>query len=148
MTELKDIDRQSQPQTVLVVDPYASVRNLLERILQRYHYRVLTTDCAQFALNLLIAQKEPVDLVLVDLDSAGDLQTQLHAKRWPGRVLFTTAWGWGGEPAVDPSQMILKPFTMQNLITRVRQALATRERTATPFRFGRSNQGRSWRRTL
>ncbi len=35
MTELKDIDRQSQPQTVLVVDPYASVRNLVERILQR-----------------------------------------------------------------------------------------------------------------
>ncbi len=115
-------------ETVLLVEDEAIVRNLTAEMLERQGYRVLAAATPRDAL----AVSEPWDLLLSDVVMPGMSGPELAAQlveRHPGaRVLFTS--GYSGDAVADrgalPGALLEKPFTMEQLSVKVREALDAR----------------------
>jgi PAS domain S-box-containing protein len=128
-------------ETVLVVEDEESVRRSTADALRELGYRVLEADGAGAALGLLDAHGAGVDLLFTDVVMPGANGRRLAdeaRRRRPGlRVLFTTGYGRnavirdGG--ALDAgTQIIGKPFTVEELAGKLRAALGRREKEAAP----------------
>jgi len=81
--------------SILVVDDESMMRNLLERILSRDGYRVLSAEDGQDALRVL--DKEPVNIIISDLKmprmNGFDL-LKVVKKDYPGiAMIMMTAYG-------------------------------------------------------
>lgn len=109
---------QGRGETVLVIDPDESVRNLLYEILKLNGYNVLSTDNAYEGERLYWMHQGRIDLVLADLWTSGlstSLAKMLHFK--PNlAVLFTTHYGAKRAKSALVDMMILeKPFDIVEL---------------------------------
>ena len=114
-------------QTVLFVDDEDLILKMGETILSAYGYQVLTATSAQKALEILNKDNGPIDLIVTDLVMPGMTGRQLieHIQEsWPEkRILCTSGYVW--PPGQEHDRAYLqKPFTSQQLLTKVKQALA------------------------
>jgi two-component system cell cycle sensor histidine kinase/response regulator CckA len=117
--------------TVLVAEDSEVVRNLAVNILERQGYTLLSAPSGAECLRLLGEQDGPLDLLLTDVvlpDMNGKALFQLVAARSPGvKVLYMS--GYTSDVIVqhgaleEGTAFIQKPFTVQGLATKVREAL-------------------------
>ena len=126
------MDPEAQNRTILVVDDEPEVRKLVGAMLTREGYKVLVSDSGEPAIKTFLRQTARIDLLLTDVVSPGisgpmladrllEVQPQL-------RVLFMSGF--------DTTQVVqhyvlergflllIKPFTMEQLLDKVREAFA------------------------
>ncbi|HXP62131.1 MAG TPA: ATP-binding protein [Dongiaceae bacterium] len=120
------LDDLTGGQTILMVDDEDLLLTMGQTILSAYGYRVLTANSGQKALDL-IARNPAVDLVITDLVmpamSGGELIEHLHRLSPATRILCTSGYVWpAGQDHVGT--YLQKPFTSQELLLKVKQALA------------------------
>ena len=121
----------SGTETILVAEDDASVRRLVNRILERAGYRVIQAEDAGAALALAEQEKGRIDLLLTDVVMPRMSGQELWAhvrRRWPGvRLLYMS--GYTDNPVVrreaeDPAGAFLpKPFAPEALLAAVRRTL-------------------------
>ena len=116
-------------QTILMVDDEDLLLNLAQAILSSFGYRVLTAPSGAKALEIVAKSKPPVDLVITDLvmpQMSGRELSAIIRIKYPGTPILLTS-GYvrpaGGEE--DDDCFLPKPFTSQDLLQRVKQALET-----------------------
>jgi CheY-like chemotaxis protein len=108
------------------------VRTLARRVLERAGYTVLA--CADGAEALAVAERheEPIHLLLTDVVMPGlrghEVARRVAASRPEIKVLYMS--GYADEAllapsAIDHEALIEKPFAVENLTRRVREALET-----------------------
>jgi CheY-like chemotaxis protein len=121
-------------ETVLVLEDEPAVRDLIVRLLEHCGYQVLAAGDGQEALELARAQDRPADLIFSDVimpGMSGPAAVRRLLEIWPGaRVLFCSGYTDGELKRHDlsPAQglpLLNKPFTLESLSRRVRQALDT-----------------------
>lgn len=115
--------------TILIADDEANIRRVLEALLQKKGYTVLTAENASKALE--IAQRETIDLLISDLimpDMNGvDLLKRVKALQPHCALLMITAYGTI-RTAVEAMRMgaysyITKPFDLDEIEATVKKAL-------------------------
>ena len=118
---------------ILVVDDEAVVRAPIVRMLQKLGYVVLEAENGEDALRVMQEHHEPVHLVISDVimpEMDGAKLVSFLRSSYPGmRMLFMSGYSaqmataLAGEGKVDGVHMLAKPFTMDELATRVREIL-------------------------
>lgn len=119
-----------RPNTILVVDDEASLRKLVDRSLRQAGYDTLPAANAPDALQLFDANAPDIGLVLLDWHLPGvsgkEALAQLLQRRSNLRVVLMT----GGcevttdeHATLDSVAILLKPFTMMELMFTVRTVL-------------------------
>jgi DNA-binding response OmpR family regulator len=117
--------------TVLVVDDIRLARRIAARILSEEGFRVLEADGADEALEVLSEARGRVDLVLLDVvmpNGDGVTLTKSIRAEWPDqRLLYMSAHPAEvltrhGLKDLDV-QFLDKPFTRDELLTKVKAAL-------------------------
>jgi len=121
------------PFRIIVVDDEDSIRRRCTRLLARQEYEVVGAADSRAALKLI--RSRPFDMMLVDIRMPGlgglELQEELIKRGNTLPIIFIT--GHGDVPmAVEAMQkgavdFIQKPFRDQELLDRIREALATDE---------------------
>ena len=137
MTLLPDV--RSAP-SILVVDDQPTVRRMAHRLLSEWGFRVFEAESGEEAVEVLETARAGVQLVIVDvvMPLADGVQvTQRILERWPGqRTLYMSA-----HPAEVLAQhgltqlsvpFLAKPFTRDELLTKVSEALSRPAANATP----------------
>jgi signal transduction histidine kinase/CheY-like chemotaxis protein len=123
--------KQSGSETVLLVEDESAVRSLARRVLERSGYTVLEAATPGVALVMAEKHREDIDLVLSDVVMPELSGPQLVAKISQicpdAQVLFISGYTDDeviGRGLSEPGLMLLpKPFSAQELVDRVRQAL-------------------------
>jgi DNA-binding NtrC family response regulator len=124
-------ERLDGSETILVVDDTETVRRLTRDVLSRAGYQVLEAAGVDEALTIASSRREPLDLLVTDVVMPGsngvDLVGRLRTKRPELRVLYIS--GYTDMAVVrqglldDAAAFLQKPFTPEDLLRRVRQAL-------------------------
>jgi PAS domain S-box-containing protein len=119
-------------ETVLLVEDDDSVRGFLGQVLRAHGYRVLVADHPDAAAALAASHADRIDLVIADVVMPGSTGPQLVATlhaRWPNlAALYISGYA---DAALDDhpvplrtGQLLMKPFSSAELLTRIRQILA------------------------
>jgi CheY-like chemotaxis protein len=115
-------------QTILMVDDEDLLLTMGQTILSAYGYRVLTANSGQKALDILAQSGPPVDLVITDLVmpamSGRELMERIQRLSPAMRVLCTSGYVWPAGQE-NTGAYLQKPFTSQDLLLKVKQALST-----------------------
>jgi DNA-binding NtrC family response regulator len=119
---------------VMVVEDDVPVLRLTERMLHEAGYRVISTESAEVALPLLDEHPQ-VRLLLTDVVLPGMSGIQLADRAMQTRpslkVLYMTGYSDDGLGAVAAkaveAQLVRKPFTAGQLVSKVRSALGAEE---------------------
>ena len=119
-------------ETVLLVEDDERVRALVRSILEKGGYRVLEAEHAEAAAEISSAHKGPIDLLLTDVVMPGrngrERAEQVVRSPPSIRVLFMS--GYSNDAVmmrgvqITDAQFIQKPFTIDELSTKVRDVLA------------------------
>jgi CheY-like chemotaxis protein len=113
-------------QTVLMVDDENLLLTMGEAILSAYGYTVYTASSGHKALELLSKSDKPIDLVITDLVmpvmSGRELVERIRQMS-PGTRILCTSGYVGPTPHQDHNAYLQKPFTCQELLTRVKNVL-------------------------
>lgn len=118
-------------ETILLVEDEVAVRRVATRLLEGQGYRVLDAGDGYEALKILDFQQGEIDLLVTDVVLPGmsgrELAEKVRAEKPDLKVLFCSGYTddvilerrllEGGE------QLVQKPFTIQQLACRVREAL-------------------------
>ena len=114
-------------ETVLVVDDEAALTNLCCNILSQAGYNTVPATSAKMALEVL--QKQPVDLLLSDVimpEMDGFELSAIVAKQYP-QIKIQLVSGFTGDHSSRGSTLetniLSKPFSANELLSKVRQAL-------------------------
>jgi two-component system cell cycle sensor histidine kinase/response regulator CckA len=119
-------------ETILIVDDEPEVRAVARDMLQVKGYTTLDTGDPTLALRIVRTESQPIHLLLTDvvmpLMNGRELVDQIHTIRPAMKVLYMSAYGT--ETIVDygiriaPGEpFVLKPFTMDSLVSAVRSVL-------------------------
>ncbi len=129
---LAPVETMRGDETVLLVEDDVAVRDFLGQVLQAHGYTVLAAEHADSACALARSFAERIDLVITDVVMPGstgpELVNQLHAGR-PGLAALYIS-GYADQvldqhaPPLAPGQLLMKPFSSTELLTRIRQILA------------------------
>ena len=121
-----------QPPIILIVDDEPSILDVVEIVLRRADYRVLTASDAQTALQRFESLSEPVDLLLTDItmpNLEGPQLTDLIRRHSPRtKVLYMTGHPTRSALARGLSErddILRKPFHPRELLQRVERALSS-----------------------
>jgi two-component system cell cycle sensor histidine kinase/response regulator CckA len=116
--------------TILVVDDEPEIRKLVTAMLTRSGYRVLTADSGENAIRLF-RNNPGVDLLLTDVVAPGMsgpmIADEIAALRSDIKVVFMS--GYDNTQVVQRYviekgySLLIKPFTMEQLATMVRDVL-------------------------
>lgn len=120
-------------ETVLVVEDEDAVRAIVRRTLQAAGYTILDASDPLVALEILERGEDNIDLLLSDIVMRSMRGTELVRRvreRWPlVRVLYMSGYGRNPETIAevgrDGAVLVAKPFTSDELLGAVRQALNT-----------------------
>ena len=122
---------QRGTETILVVEDYASLRQLIRRMLEPAGYTVLLAGTGNEALRLIESHKGPVHLVLTDVVMPGIsglvLAARIGETHPEMRVIFTT--GYTDDALLrngintDVERFLAKPYTKEALLDAVRTVL-------------------------
>ena len=123
----------SGTQTILMVDDEDLLLTMGKTILSAYGYRVLTANGGQKALELLGQKGMAVDLVITDLVmpamSGRELVEHIRQLVPATRIICTSGYVWPAGQESDGSYL-QKPFTSQELLLKVKQALRPKPASA------------------
>ena len=112
-------------QTVLMVDDEDLLLTMGETILSAYGYTVYTANSGHKALEIISRSDKPIDLVITDLVmpvmSGRELVDRIRQISPGTRILCTS--GYVGPQHQDHIAYLQKPFTSQELLTRVKNVL-------------------------
>jgi PAS domain S-box-containing protein len=117
--------------TVLLVDDEAMIIEVAQTMLDKLGYRVLTAGSGKEALDLYEKQREEIDLVILDMImpgmGGGKTFDRLKAIDGNVRILLSSGYSINGQAQeiLDRgcSGFIQKPFAMEELSRKVREAL-------------------------
>jgi len=134
-------DVSSHGETVLVVEDEAALREVTRRILRRNGYKVLTTDSAPEAVALAEDYAGTIHLLLTDVVMpkllGKEVAEQVLARRPEVRVLYMSGYAQpvlASHGSLEAGVLLLeKPFTEQDLLTKVRVALGSPPVVDRPF---------------
>ena len=119
-------DDLSGNQTILMVDDEDLLLTMGKTILSAYGYRVLTANGGQKALEVLAQKDTSVDLVITDLVmpamSGRELVEHIRQLSPDTRIICTSGYVWPAGQETDGAYL-QKPFTSQELLLKVKQAL-------------------------
>ena len=128
----------TKPKTILVVDDEPEIRKLVAAMLTRDGYRVLIADTGENAIRLFRTNPD-TDLLLTDVVAPGMsgpmIADEIAALNPRIKVLFMS--GYDGTQVVQRYvvekgySLLIKPFTMDQLGSKVRAVLAEDTLTAT-----------------
>lgn len=118
-------------ETVLLVEDDASLRELAEKILERYGYRVLTASSGEQGFQRGHEYAAEIHVLLTDLvmtkSSGKELADRLRAQRPSLQVIFMSGYPYptlAGTNTVDFRESFLpKPFSPSELAAKVRETL-------------------------
>ena len=114
-------------QTLLMVDDEDLLLTMGQTILSSFGYRVLTANSGQKALEILERNDPAVDLVITDLVmpamSGRELVERIRQLAPDTRIICTSGYVWPASQ-VNDGAYLQKPFTSQDLLLKVKQALA------------------------
>jgi signal transduction histidine kinase len=114
--------------TVLLVDDDDDVRRMVERLLRRAGYTVITAISGIDALAHARGHTGAIDLLLTDIVMPGmtgqDLIRELAAERPGIEVVFMSGYHPG--MPIDPRRFVAKPFDRDTLLAMVADVLANR----------------------
>ncbi len=114
-------------QTILMVDDEDLLLTMGKTILSSYGYRVLTANGGQKALDILSQKDTVVELVVTDLVmpamSGRELVEHIRRLSPQTRILCTSGYVWPAGQETDGAYL-QKPFTSQELLLKVKQALS------------------------
>jgi len=125
---------------VLVVEDDASVRRLAVRVLQSHGYGVLEASSGEQALEISAMEERPIDLLITDIVmprmNGPALAKQLQEERPELAVLYISGYA---DDAIGPQTslglnavFLPKPFTVDDLVYKVRASLEGGEDRARP----------------
>jgi signal transduction histidine kinase/CheY-like chemotaxis protein len=116
--------------TVLLVDDDDDIRRMVERVLRRANYTVMTATSGPDALAIARAYRGDIDLLLTDMVMPGmtgqDLIRALERERPRVEVVFMSGYNPGAP--IDPRRFVSKPFDRNTLLTAVADILTSRPR--------------------
>ena len=119
-------DDLSGNQTILMVDDEELLLTMGKTILSAYGYSVLTANGGQKALEVLSHKDSSVDLVITDLVmpamSGRELVERIRQLLPDTRIICTSGYV-GPVSQEDDGTYLQKPFTSQELLLKVKQAL-------------------------
>ena len=123
--------REEGTETILLVEDEQAVRALSRRVLERAGYRVFDAETPSVALALARAHASRIQLIVSDVvmpEMNGPALVAKIAELCPtARVLFISGYADDeiiGRGLSEPGMLLLpKPFSAQELVERVRQAL-------------------------
>jgi signal transduction histidine kinase/ActR/RegA family two-component response regulator len=114
-------------QTLLMVDDEDLLLTMGQTVLSSFGYTVLTANSGAKALELFAHWKDSIDLVLVDLVMPGmsgrELTEQIRQIAPRARILWCSGCVRSGK-AQEEDPYLQKPFTSQDLLRAVKNALA------------------------
>jgi CheY-like chemotaxis protein len=121
-------------ETVLVVDDSLSILKLVSAVLRARGYRVLEAEDGASAIGLLQGHEGAVSLVVTDvvMPEVGGLELAVQVRRLlpEARILFMTGYaprpGLAEEVRESGALLLEKPFTPEQLLAKVGEALAPR----------------------
>jgi DNA-binding response OmpR family regulator len=128
------IDRTPLPSAprILVVDDEPAIRDLLCRALPAAGFRVLHAAGGAEALALLGAEPESPDVALVDrnMPGMGGEETAAAIQRLrPGLPILLATGEFDGRLPESCAGLILKPFSLGNVVARLRELIRAGSRT-------------------
>jgi signal transduction histidine kinase/ActR/RegA family two-component response regulator len=116
----------SGTQTILMVDDEDLLLTMGKTILSTYGYRVLTASGGQKALDILSQKDSKVELVITDLVmpamSGRELVEHIRRLSPATRIICTSGYVWPAGQETNGAYL-QKPFTSQELLLKVKQAL-------------------------
>lgn len=126
-----------KPPTVLVVDDEAGLRRVLERLLERQGYRVLSAGSAETAYELLASEEPDVLLLDIRLPTMSGLALYLAiVHRWPvleGRIAIMTGDADAQEVRTwlehHRCTVIRKPFNLNEVTAWIAAVLRPEDRS-------------------
>jgi two-component system, cell cycle sensor histidine kinase and response regulator CckA len=118
--------------TILLAEDEQGVRSFLEMALRRAGHRVVATPNGAEALAVADRSEEPIDLLIADVVMPGlsgpDVADRLKRRHPKMQTLFLS--GYSSHAALpdrvtaDPGAFLQKPFTVDALLSKVRERLA------------------------
>jgi len=122
-------------ETILIVDDDASIRDFTANVLEHFGYEIMTATNGQEALKLYSDKKDEIHLVILDIGMPvmGGQQclVELLKINPSARVLIASGYSINGtaKKVMDSGAkgFISKPYQLDELITRVRDALDEKE---------------------
>lgn len=130
---------------ILVADDDEPIRSMVGNILKQSGYQVLEACDGTHALRLAFQHAGPIHLLLTDVQMPGlngrELSERLRKTRRDIKVLFMT--GYPDAMLEADVALLRKPFTVRDLLGRVREVLATLPKKAVQQRQEDSGLGRS-----
>jgi two-component system, cell cycle sensor histidine kinase and response regulator CckA len=118
--------------TILIVEDEPEILNICRTMLEKQGYRLLTAPTPTEALRLVTLQHESIDLLLTDVimpEMNGRELAGAIGSAYPGlKVLFMSGYAAdivADQGVFDGSNFIRKPFSLKDLVDRVRQALGS-----------------------
>ena len=131
-------DVRSAP-SILVIDDQPTVRRMAHRLLSEWGFRVFEAESGEEGMEVLDTARFGIQLVLVDIVmpfADGVQVTRRIRERWPNqKILYMSAhpaevlMEYGLSHLDAP--FLAKPFTRDELLTKVSEALARTESTST-----------------
>ena len=111
---------------ILVVDDEVIVRNIVQRILIREGFAVLSAADGQEALELLETFPDTIELLLTDIEMPRldglNLARQVRGKNGKIKIMFMS--GKLADNQAEPINFISKPFQPRALLIRVHETLS------------------------
>jgi DNA-binding response OmpR family regulator len=115
---------------VLLVEDDAAVRTYLGQVLEAHGYRVLAAEHAESARDVAARFADRIHLVITDIVMPGgtgpELVTVLHNGRPGLAALYISGYAdhvLDHQMPLRPGQLLMKPFSSTDLLTRIRQIL-------------------------
>jgi len=118
--------------SILVIDDQPTVRRMAHRLLSEWGFRVFEAESGEEGMEVLDTARSGIQLVLVDIVmpfADGVQVTRRIRERWPNqRILYMSAHPAEvlmeyGLTRLD-APFLAKPFTRDELLTKVSEALA------------------------
>jgi two-component system cell cycle sensor histidine kinase/response regulator CckA len=121
-----DDTQKPQRETILLVEDEPAVRQLFSLALTRAGYRVYEARNGQEALKVFDQHGDGVDLLLTDMRmpymGGAELVRQLRARRRTLKLLCISGYAGGSELEFS-GDFLAKPFSRDELLTKVREVL-------------------------
>ncbi|MDB6065677.1 MAG: putative Histidine kinase [Pedosphaera sp.] len=118
-------------ETILVVDDEELLLTLGQTILSAYGYKVLTASSGQKAIDIISTSEKQIDLMITDLVMPNMSGRELveHVRRLSPftRILCSSGYLRPSSDEQEQAAYLQKPFTSQELLLKVKQALTSAE---------------------
>jgi two-component system cell cycle sensor histidine kinase/response regulator CckA len=112
-------------ETILLVEDEDPVRRVVETMLKRHGYQVLASASSKDAIAAADRHRGAIDLLITDIMMPGmsgrKMAECLSAHRPDMKVLYVS--GYGDAQAESDSHFLQKPFSTEELATKIRELL-------------------------